>query len=221
MKVMIPAKAGSTRVPDKNFRPFLPTGESLFDLLAEKLTNVFRPTQVYVQSEHPDVKSKADQYGFNFLQCPTHLCDNDSSQAATVTWAAQQIAGNESLMVAAVTCPFFNEYREACEKWYTTPATSLVGVYPTQEYLLDDQMQPIGFGFGKDHLKSQDLPVFHRLPFHLVIQTHSSAINGGAYAPPGCDWFKCKGFCLDIDTQEDFELAGQVYHSLRLRGKVM
>ena len=47
LKVAIPLKTNSERVPNKNLRPFV-DGKSLFDIKAKQLLKVFSAKDIYV-----------------------------------------------------------------------------------------------------------------------------------------------------------------------------
>ena len=61
IKVAIPLKTNSERVDNKNLRPFVRT-ESLFDIKAKQLLQVFKPEDIYVSSENPNVEKIIKKY---------------------------------------------------------------------------------------------------------------------------------------------------------------
>lgn len=112
IKVAIPLKTNSERIENKNLRPFI--GEkSLFDIKSEQLLKVFKPEDIYVSSENPDVAKLVKKYGFNF-----HLRD---IALTTKTARENQIVKNITdaiddktcdVMWVQVTQPLFDEFKE-------------------------------------------------------------------------------------------------------------
>ncbi len=59
---VIPAKRSSSRVPDKNYRPFAKS-KSLLNILVEKLVLLGQPRDVYIFSEEESTRAIVDAYG--------------------------------------------------------------------------------------------------------------------------------------------------------------
>ena len=55
LKVAIPLKTNSERVPNKNLRNFI-DGDSLFDIKIKQLLKAVKPEDIYVSSEEIKVK---------------------------------------------------------------------------------------------------------------------------------------------------------------------
>ena len=76
MKIVVPVKGNSTRVPNKNFRPFFKE-ESLYDLRMKKLLKVFSSSDIFVSSEDDKVRTKAEKFGANFILRDIELTRNE------------------------------------------------------------------------------------------------------------------------------------------------
>lgn len=211
MKYIIPAKASSTRVTEKNFRPFL-NGKSLVDLTAEKLLQITEANQIYLSCEDPSKKSVADSLGINFALRDPYLCDNDTPFFDLFNGVCQDIPGSDEIAWCQVIDPLFDEYQACLQSWHEEKGAhdSLVVVYPHRKYLLDPNFFPIGFGFGFWHVKSQLLPQHYELTFSFSILKRECIKLTGCHIGARPFWYLAEGHHVDIDTPEDFELASML-----------
>ncbi|MGL5860118.1 MAG: cytidylyltransferase domain-containing protein [Phycicoccus sp.] len=212
MKFVIPAKGSSTRVPNKNYRPFA-RGKSLLDILVEKLSPLGEPGDVCISSEEESTREFAERYGATFLPRPRHLTENSYPFQSVVNEVCQQVSGDDDVMWCHATDPFFNDHVAVMDAWESrdpSQADSIVVVYPMKEYLLDSQFNPIGFGFGPWHRPSQELPTFYQLGFTCSIMTRQVATSIGLVGRKPL-WHTASNLTIDIDTQAQFDLAARLY----------
>lgn len=211
MKYVIPAKRSSSRVPDKNYRHFA-AGRSLLDILVEKLSRLSAPSDVYISSEDESTRVLAERCGATFLPRPAHLTENSYPYQSVVNEVCRQLPDDDDVMWCHATDPFFDEHEAVVRSWEArdTATDSIVVVYPMTEYLLDEKFNPIGFGFGSWHRPSQELPTYYQLGFTCSIMTrHVATTLGLVGARPA--WFKATNLTIDIDTQDEFDLAARLY----------
>jgi CMP-N-acetylneuraminic acid synthetase len=212
MKYVIPAKRSSSRVPDKNYRPFA-RGKSLLDILVEKLSRLAAPGQVYISSEEESTREIAEEYGATFLPRPEHLAENSYPFQAVVNEVCTQLPDDDDVMWCHATDPLFDEHEAVQQAWQARdPSTSdsIVVVYPMAEYLLDANFNPMGFGFGPWHRPSQELPTFYQLGFTCSIMTRQVATNTGLVGARPM-WYQASNLTIDIDTQAQFDFAARLY----------
>jgi N-acylneuraminate cytidylyltransferase len=213
MKYVIPAKRSSSRVPNKNFRPFAQE-KSLLDILVTKLTRIAAdPSDVYLSSEDETTKKFADKYGTSFLRREPHLTENSYPFQSVVNEVCRTLPGDDDIMWCHATDPLFDEHAAVVKAWenrteYT--ADSIVVVYPMKDYLLDSNHNPMGFGYGRWHRPSQELPTFYMLGFTCSIMTRYAATNIGLVGARPL-WFEADNLTIDIDTQDQFDFAGRLY----------
>jgi CMP-N-acetylneuraminic acid synthetase len=212
MKAVIPVKASSSRVPNKNFRPFH-GDRSLFDLAAERLLAHFDPADVYVSCEDPAKEPLAERWGFNFMPRERYLADNLTPFADVVRTICAQVPGEEDIVWAQVCDPLFDEHGACIETWGKVRAghDSLVVVHPVRGYFLDRDFRPLGFGFGYWHVPSQQLPPMYRYGFTLSILTRESLARVGYPVGERPYWYVGSEETVDIDTESDFALAQVIY----------
>lgn len=211
MKYVVPAKRSSTRVPDKNFRPFA-HGKSLMDIMVEKYLRLADPDQVYVSSEDPWVEEFCASHRVNYLPRAPHLTANSYPYQSVVNEVCRQLPGDDDVMWCHATDPFFDEHEAVEKAWADREegTDSVVVVYPMKDYLLDESFHPMGFGFGPWHRPSQELPTFYLFGLTCSILTREVATGIGVVgARP--QWFKARNHTIDIDTQEEFDLASRLY----------
>lgn len=212
MKIVIPVKSNSTRVPNKNFRPFFKE-KSITDILIEKLA--FQGcSNIYISSDDYSKQSIADKYGCNFLLREKRLCDNDTFLTDVIQGVCRQLPNDlDDIAWCQVIDPLFNDYKAVFDQWNRQRDSydSLVVVYPIKKYLLDENYRPINFGFGHWHIKSQNLVPFYDMTFTLSILKREWVEKCGYHVGSNPCWFHAKNEHVDIDTLEDFELAQLIF----------
>lgn len=213
MRAIILAKSSSTRVPNKNYRPFY--GDlSLVDILARKLAKVFAGEYVFLSCEDPAKQSVADRWGIQFLQRDPALCNNAVPFPDLVRGIVGQIPGDDDVMWTEPIDPLFDQHAKMISIWREQRKhgfDSMTLCYPFREYTLDSQHRPEGFLFGDGHIPSQELPLRFRLNFACAILTRASIRRVGYPVGYNPLWYHAAGPCVDIDTPEDFEVAQLIY----------
>lgn len=214
---IVPAKASSTRVPNKNYREFW-NGRSLVDLVLGKLQKIPQIKQVYLSCEDESKFTVAADWGIRFVPRSPALCANDVPMTSYIPGVVRECIGDADCDVlwAQVCDPMFDDYAGLVETWeeyqHAWPTfDSACVVYPRKGYLLDERHQPLGFGFGPWHVKSQSLPTHYELNFTASILTRESLRRTGYFVGAEPLWYEVEGKCVDIDTQADFELARKLY----------
>lgn len=209
MKAIIPVKACSSRVNNKNFRPFF-NGYSLCDILIQKLLRLLEPTDIYISSEDEQKSEIAKNWGIQFLPREEVLAYNETPITAVIEGVCAQISGEDDIMWCQVTDPLFNEHRACLDLWEKEckyQYDSMVVVYPRKGYLLDEQFQPMGFEFGDGHIISQKLPPFYELNYTLSILSRSSIHHTRYYVGETPYWYVSNSTSIDIDSEQDWEHA--------------
>lgn len=213
MKAVILGKAGSIRVPEKNYRPFY-NDKSLMDILIEKLIKELDKKDIYLSCEKEEYRSIADNWGINFIHRDEKYTLISTSNVDVVRNVCKDIPYDEDVLWVTPVEPMFDEFHQVLECWKNLDKTeydSLNVVYPQKRFLLDQNHNPIGFGFGHWHKYSQDMPFVYQLSWSICILS-KKCINEVSYmigAHPY--WYECYSEAVDIDTEDDFELASLIY----------
>lgn len=222
IKVVIPLQLASTRVKQKNIRPFY-KDESLFDIKAKQLLQAgFSPEQVYVSSEADLVKGLCSNYGFNFLKRPDNLTGNSIKQPDLISNILSSLPKDkDDILWVQVTNPLFNGFGEIINHWPDVQSKgfdSIVAVKTLRHHIVNEKGIPLNFNFGYWHKVSQELPKFFEILWSAFLLKRSTIekvnyhIGMNPYYMPFDDVTT-----IDIDTMEDFELASTVY-ALRMQG---
>ena len=185
IKVAIPLKTNSERVPNKNLRPFY-NGKSLFDIKANQLLKVFKPEDVLVSSENPAVEELTSKYGFKFHLRDVSLTKSTARENQIVKTITDAIEDKEcDIMWAQVTQPLFNE--------------------------LDKNGNPVNFNFGYWHKVSQDLPTLYEVTWSAFIMKRE--MLNEAYYQIGRSplLYETHAPLVDINNQTEFEVAQILY----------
>lgn len=217
MKVIIPAKANSHRVVNKNFRPFC-DGISLVEITIKKLKAAgFAAKDIYVSSNSvTDLSRLRLAYKISTLHRDDSYCDNDMQLTDVIRYVTGQLGNAREVAWAQATCPTFNQYRECLIEWqqHKHQFDSLCVAFPRSPYALiktDNGMQPCGWSFGSNHQSSQELIASYAMPFAFSILTRRSINETGYYIGRKCLWFEASESHMDIDTVQDFKDAQAVY----------
>jgi len=86
---VIPAKGTSTRVPSKNLQRVL--GVPLFLWAANNLARVLDKTDIYVDSDSPEIRALAERAGFCTITRPADLATNATDGNQLMLWQASQV----------------------------------------------------------------------------------------------------------------------------------
>lgn len=215
MRAIIPAKASSTRVTDKNWREFH-AGRSLVDINIEALLGAgIAAADIHVSCEDAERLRCINQlWGVTPLLRDPALCANDVPLTTWLRSTCAQLPGDDDLIWSQVIDPLFDQHKTVISKWPTAIAIghdSLCVVHPRQAYLLDDHFRPIGWQWGEWHKPSQKLPQFYTFPFTLSILTRSAIERTGYHIGARPSWFVSRGDSIDIDTQADFDIARHMF----------
>jgi CMP-N-acetylneuraminic acid synthetase len=215
VKIIIPLQMCSTRIKHKNVRPFF-RNDSLFDIKAKQILAFEDPHNVYVSSENPIVREFADRYGFHFMLRDPALTGNKVFQPDLVRALTDPLPGEDDIMWIQVTSPLFNEFVSAKQKWNEVREAhdSLVVVKPFRGHLLDAEGNPANFAFGYWHKVSQNLPRQYQILWSLFILKRETVRKFHYHIGVKPFLFEARGFTIDIDYQQDFELAQLLYEKL-------
>jgi N-acylneuraminate cytidylyltransferase len=213
MKIIIPAKRASTRVPDKNWRLFC-NGKNLVEIKIEQLLKAADARDLFLSCDDPSKKAIADAYGINFLLRDPLLASDltpwpDALQGII---AATDFDGEEEIAWVEVINPLFDDYAGMFAKWQEVKHQhdSLVLAAPINKFLLRADGKPVNFQFGKWHSMSQQMESLYAWDSACIMRKKdllyfSYPIGKTPYM------YSTGNQCVDIDTMDDFETAHYYY----------
>ena len=217
LKVAIPLKTNSQRVPDKNLRDFS-EGRSLFDVKMEQLLKVFPASDIYVSSEDDHAGAIVRSYGANFLKRDFALTPNDAPWTDVVHDIVNHIPAENDILWAQVTQPLFGDFRAVVERWQAVRETSdsLAVVKRITHHVLDAKAHPLNFEFGYWHKISQELPTLYEVTWACFCMRREMVDATGYQIGRKPFLFETDAPLVDIDTLQDFEVAGILYRHYKL-----
>ena len=212
LKVVIPLKTNSDRVPNKNLRPFV-DGKSLFDIKAEQLLKVFDPADVYISCENPEVKSIVNKYGFNFMLRDIKLTPNSAPWSDVIRDAVNAVDDTSDIMWVQVTQPLFDEFEKVLGTWHENydKCDSLAVVQKIRHHILNEHGMPVNFNFGYWHKISQDLPSYYVVTWACFCMKREMLKQCYYNIGKNPYLYETKKLLVDIDELQDFEAASLLY----------
>jgi len=216
MKVFIPGKSTERRIPNKNYRPFY-YDKSLIDILVEKLIPLLPRDSIYLSCEKEEYRTIANKWGINFLLRDDSLTTPASVSIELITSVSQLIPEDDILWATCVE-PFFDEYGKLLETWNSLDKNkfdSLNVVYPVKRQFLDDNHNPIGFGFGLWYKNPQSTQPLYNISWATAITSAKCIREAGFLVGKNPYWYDSYAKVFDIDTIEDFEFASLAYTALK------
>lgn len=219
MKAVILGKAGSTRVKNKNYRPFY-ENLSLTDILMKKLLKVLDKKDIFLSSEKEEVSKVADKWGINFILRDEKYTKLETNTVDVVRNVCKDVPGEDDILYCSCMDPLFNDYEKMFKTWENIKYDydSLNVVYPLKNYYLDPSRQPIGFGFGYWHKYSQYMPPIYQISWATEILTRDCIKTCGYMVGQNPYWYDAYNPTVDIDTEQDWELAQIIYKYYHEKG---
>lgn len=212
IKVAIPLKTNSIRVPNKNLREFV-DGKSLFDVKVEQLLGVFPPEDIYVSSEDLVVEKLCANYGLKFLKRDVSLTPNSAPWTDVVHDVVGQIPSGSDIMWVQVTQPLFKDFSGVLSKWAQVCAEydSLAVVKKISHHIVDAKGHPVNFEFGYWHKVSQDLPSLFEITWACFCMNRQMVDRTGYQIGRRPFLYESLSPLVDIDSLVDFEVARTLF----------
>ncbi len=212
IKVAIPLKTNSTRVQNKNLRPFHGK-DSLFDVKAKQLLNVFQPEDVFVSCEDLAVRPHIEKYGFNFLHRDLSLTPNSAPWSDVIKDIVTKIDDTSDIMWVQVTQPLFDDFSGVMKKWREIYDNydSLTVVQKLRHHILNEHGMPVNFNFGYWHKISQELPNYYFVTWACFCMKREMLKQCYYNIGRNSYLYDTDANLVDIDTEDDFEIAKIIY----------
>lgn len=221
---IIPARAGSKGIPNKNIKPL--AGKPLVFYSIEAALNSKYVTRTVVSTESSEIKKIAQSFGAEVIDRPKELAQDETKTAPVMLQVLAELETQnyvpDVVVLLQATCPlrdskeldeafelFFNNQKNGCDsvfagkmlgtthsKWRQNPDT---GEY---ECLFDYRHRP----------RRQDVDRH----FPLLAETGATYIIKTSVMKEVKDFIGKKplvffgGTCVDIDTPEDFETVAKI-----------
>ncbi len=212
MKAVILGKASSRRVPLKNYKEFF-EGKCLVDILIEKLVRVLPKEDIFLSCEEIRFKDLAEKWGIRFIHRDIKFTLLDTNTVEVVRGVCKDVPGSDDILYCSGMDPLFDDYENMFQVWeeVRSKCDSLNVIYPKKGFFLDQNHNPIGFGFGVWHKYSQFIPPTYQISWANAILRRDCVERVGYMVGETPCWYDAYNPLLDIDTEEDWELAQAVY----------
>jgi CMP-N-acetylneuraminic acid synthetase len=215
MKVVIPYREKSERCERKNTKSFF-NKKSILEISINELSSLKKDVFLACIPSETSLKRVAD-FQVNKIDLSESTSTGDWSSLAVEV--ANSLLDEELIAIMFCTNPLFFKFNnlsktldEAVEK--TKKSKSAMVVYPFKHYVLNQDMQGINHQQGPWHQYSQNLPQWYINPWFLIVTSPYQMIKYKYWYTPDVAPIVASGPCVDIDTEEDFNLAKIIYESL-------
>lgn len=211
---VIPVRAGSRRIPNKNLAPF--AGTTLLEHKIEVLKKVPEITRILVTSDSEKMLQIAAEHGASTHVRPAEYCDEKSLPfAETVRLVCSETEGDHILW-APCTSPLIEAetFSDAIRTYLTKQREgydSLLAVEELKKFIWDKN-HPLNYELGEKQVPSQLLPEWYTVVCGLTIIPRDKAIQwkyvyGGKVYMYKVDHITA----IDIDEPTDFVIAEALY----------
>jgi N-acylneuraminate cytidylyltransferase len=208
--VIIPVRAGSRRIKNKNISPF--GDDNLLTYKIKQLKEVELINTIVVSSDSDEMLRMASELGVETHKRAVEYCDDKSQPfGAVVAHICENITGDHVIW-APCTSPLTesSDYQNAIilyNEKIMAGYDSLVAVEEFRHFLWDEK-GPINYEVGIRQVPSQQLPVLYRITGGLHIAPREKMIEWKyVYGPKVYKFILGKRAALDIDDLYDLECA--------------
>ena len=213
---VIPTRAGSERVRQKNIRDFADSNlleikiKSILKLKEEGLID-----EVMLNTNCPVSIETAEKYNLDYHRRDDYYASSKCDIREYWKDCARNI-NTEVLLLAQVTSPFISHmtYRECIAKFKQDSCDSLMTVQKIKEYIWTGN-NPFNYEWP-EHPKSQDLPDdICFLTFGVSLIEKDYLLKCGNLVGETPCFHELSGIeSVDIDTEQDFEFAQELYKKM-------
>ncbi len=212
LTAVIPVRAGSERVRNKNIRPF--AGSSLLERKIRQLQTVPDVDEILVSSDSAEMLSLAASLGVSAQRRPSEFCDEKSRTFnEVVEYIASEQVRTDLMLWAPCVCPLVSGeriqqgiqvFREILAGRFQ--GDSVVSALLLKEYIFDEQ-GPVNFSVAR-HVPSQRLPAWHCIVNGFFVARRADMARWRfVYGPRPRLVELSRLEALDIDDEDDFRLA--------------
>lgn len=219
---LLPCRAGSKRIPQKNTKPFTKSGLSLLEIKLSQLTQLDFLHEIFVSSDDracEELTARSPDPRVTFTQRPSELCQDDTNLSDLISYFGDVCSG-DSFLWTHTTSPFlgvgemeiaYTKYCEGLEEGHD----SLFSAEKIQDYAVF-KGKPINFG-GDDFYwpRTQDLDPVYRVTSGLFVGGTSILRERRNRIGANPIIFEVsRQASVDIDWPEEFEDAAALYDRL-------
>lgn len=201
---VIPVRAGSQRVIDKNFRPF--AGKSLLEHKLEVIKTL-PVDDIIINTDSEEAINIAKREGISFHRREEYYASSSCSNSEFHHYLAK-VTNSENILIAQVTAPLLSResFLKAIDTFYQSECDSLMSVKILKEFIWYNN-KPLNYSLDNTP-NSQDLPEYLIPTFGLVVVKREAMLKARSYIGEKPFFYPVsQEEALDIDTELDFEFA--------------
>lgn len=213
---VIPVRAGSKRLPNKNILPFADSNLLIHKI--RQLKAIEHIDEIIVSTDSDVMIEMAIKENVNYQKRPDEYCDEKSK---TFNEVVEYIANNiktDILIWAPCVCPLVHpdSYKKAIEEFLKldNKYDSVISSVLLKEYIFDES-KPVNFSV-EHHVPSQLLPNWHIITNGFFIATADNMAKWKfvyGKKPKLIEISKIEA--IDIDDKQDFIIAEELYKTIR------
>jgi CMP-N-acetylneuraminic acid synthetase len=229
MKILaiIPARAGSVRLPNKNILPL--NGKPLIQWTIDAALKS-KCTDVIVSTDSQNIADISLKSGADvpFLR-PSELSGNTATTIDVLKFTVDKLASDfdkiyDIIILLQPTSPLrsFKHIDEAIDQYIDKEVSSLASVClcehsPLWTGPISENNSMNQFVTNLVNKRSQDLPDFYRLNGAIYITNNENLKNNEILSSKSCSAYKMEQrYSIDIDNLLDFQIAETVNESINL-----
>ena len=208
---VIPVRAGSQRVKDKNVRPF--AGKSLLEHKLDVVMDL-PVEEIIVNTDSEEAIEIAKKAGVSFHRREPYYASSECSNSEFHHYLAK-VTDSEDILIAQVTAPLITKesYLNAIDTYYNNDCDSLMSVKVLKDFIWHNG-RPLNYSL-ENTPNSQDLPEYLVPTFGLVIVKREAMLEARSYIGKNPFFYKVTQHeAIDIDTELDFEFAEFMYQRI-------
>lgn len=176
---IIPVRAGSTRLKNKNVAPF--AGTNLLINKIRQLQEVKEISKIVVSSDSDMMLSMASSVGAEVHKRAPEYCDEKTKTFGEVVRHIAESVDGDDILWATCTSPlvFPKDYSAAIEKYYVAldqGYDSLMSVESFKRYIWNEE-GPLNYELGLKHVPSQQLPTLYFVTDGILIAPRHKMIE--------------------------------------------
>jgi len=209
---VIPVRADSRRLKNKNLLPFGKEGENLLTYKIEQLKQVKEINKIVVSSDSDEMLGMAISRGVEAHKRADEYCDERTRTFGEVVRHVAESVEGEHILWATCTCPLVKveTYSKAIYSYFYALESgndSLITFESAQRYTWDEK-GPLNYELGLNHVPSQELPPLFFPTFGITLAPRHKMIEWNYFhgANP-YRFLTSKIECVDIDDELDLAVA--------------
>lgn len=176
---VIPVRAGSTRLKNKNVAPF--AGVNLLINKINQLKQVKEINRIVVSSDSDLMLQMAKTTGVQTHKRAKEFCDEKTKSFGEVVKHIAQSVQGQTILWATCTSPlvFPKDYKKAIQTYYKAidiGYDSLMSVESFKRYIWDES-GPVNYELGLKHVPSQQLPTLYFVTDGILIAPRQKMIE--------------------------------------------